>query len=223
MTTDLPPVVSDDELSSELISHWQGIVDLMAELANVPSAIITRAEPPMIEVLRASDTPDNPYHQGLRGEMNGHYCQHVIESRDRLHVRDARVDPDWQHAPEVDYGVVAYLGYPLYWPDGEVFGTICILDRKGNEFGSLCDRLLQQFRLLVQANLALVRRTEELQASMSEVRTLRGILPICAKCKKIRDDRGLWKQMEDYVTQHSDAMFSHGLCPDCVDAMMPGS
>jgi PAS domain S-box-containing protein len=59
------------------------------------------------------------------------------------------------------------------------------------------------------------RLIEELRVALSEVKTLRGLLPICASCKKIRDDRGHWEQLERYVDEHSEATFSHGLCPEC--------
>jgi hypothetical protein len=51
---------------------------------------------------------------------------------------------------------------------------------------------------------------------MKEINTLRGFLPICANCKKIRDDRGYWTQIEIYISKHSEAEFSHGLCPECM-------
>ena len=56
---------------------------------------------------------------------------------------------------------------------------------------------------------------EDLQKSLNEVKTLRGLLPICSSCKKIRDDKGYWNQIEYYVGSHSDAQFSHGICPEC--------
>lgn len=59
------------------------------------------------------------------------------------------------------------------------------------------------------------RLVQELQSALVEVRTLSGLLPICANCKKIRDDQGYWHHVEEYVTEHSDAVFSHGICPDC--------
>lgn len=61
----------------------------------------------------------------------------------------------------------------------------------------------------------LVERTLEVEEALSEIRTLRGIIPICAGCKKIRDDFGYWEQVESYVTRHTHALFSHGLCPGC--------
>ena len=63
---------------------------------------------------------------------------------------------------------------------------------------------------------------EELQKALGEVKQLSGILPICASCKKIRDDAGYWKQIESYITSHSDAQFSHGICPECVKKLYPG-
>lgn len=56
---------------------------------------------------------------------------------------------------------------------------------------------------------------EELQTALASIKTLHGLIPICANCKKIRDDRGYWNQLESYIKEHSNADFTHGLCPDC--------
>lgn len=61
----------------------------------------------------------------------------------------------------------------------------------------------------------------ELHMAMDEVKTLQGIVPICASCKKIRDDNGFWQQVEVYVSDHSDAKFSHGICPECFEKHYP--
>jgi hypothetical protein len=63
-------------------------------------------------------------------------------------------------------------------------------------------------------------RAEKLEKALNEIKTLKGILPICASCKKIRNDKGYWQQVEVYVGDHSDAEFSHGLCPECYDKAM---
>ena len=55
----------------------------------------------------------------------------------------------------------------------------------------------------------------ELQNALAQVKTLTGLIPICASCKKIRDDKGYWNQIENYLRDHSDAQFSHGICPEC--------
>ena len=61
----------------------------------------------------------------------------------------------------------------------------------------------------------------ELQKALNAVKTLGGLLPICASCKKIRDDKGYWNQIETYIREHSQAEFSHGICPDCIEKLYP--
>jgi PleD family two-component response regulator len=68
---------------------------------------------------------------------------------------------------------------------------------------------------------ALEQRTLELEKALAEIKVLQGIIPICSSCKQIRDDQGAWQQMEIYITEHSDALFSHGICPDCVKKLYP--
>jgi len=71
------------------------------------------------------------------------------------------------------------------------------------------------------ANNLLLRRNKSLQEALSEIKQLRGIIPICAACKKIRDDKGFWHQFELYVRDHSEAEFSHGICPECMKKVYP--
>ncbi len=81
---------------------------------------------------------------------------------------------------------------------------------------------------LESANRALQKEAEqkeklisELREAISEVKTLSGLIPICASCKKIRDDQGYWNQIESYIQKHSNANFSHGICPDCARKLYP--
>jgi PAS domain S-box-containing protein len=69
------------------------------------------------------------------------------------------------------------------------------------------------------AELELRKEHEKLQRAMEEIRTLSGLLPICAWCKKIRDDKGYWTLLESYIEKHSHASFSHSLCPECCERM----
>jgi len=69
------------------------------------------------------------------------------------------------------------------------------------------------------AEVALEEKHQKLLKAMKEIKTLSGLLPICASCKKIRDDKGYWKQLEIYIQQHSNAKFTHGLCPDCAKTL----
>jgi AmiR/NasT family two-component response regulator len=65
------------------------------------------------------------------------------------------------------------------------------------------------------------RLNAKLQDALAQAKTLSGLLPICASCKKIRDDEGYWSQLETYIQEHFDIQFSHGLCPECVNKLYP--
>jgi hypothetical protein len=69
---------------------------------------------------------------------------------------------------------------------------------------------------------ALEVKNRELEAALDNVKVLKGLLPICSYCKKIRDDQGYWNQLESFIDANSDAKFSHSVCPDCIDKHFPG-
>ena len=70
-------------------------------------------------------------------------------------------------------------------------------------------------------NAALEQRVAELSEAAEKVKLLSGLIPICASCKKIRDDKGYWSQVEVYIRDHSEATFSHGICPECAKTLFP--
>jgi len=78
----------------------------------------------------------------------------------------------------------------------------------------------QQEELLI-SHQQLEARNAALATALKDVKQLSGLLPICASCKKIRDDQGYWQQIEQYVQEHSDAYFSHGICPECQERLYP--
>lgn len=75
-------------------------------------------------------------------------------------------------------------------------------------------------RRMIEMQNNLAAKVEELRQAMDEIKTLRGIVPICSYCKKIRDDKGYWNQVEKYVSDHTEAKFSHGICPACFEKEM---
>ena len=65
------------------------------------------------------------------------------------------------------------------------------------------------------------RLIRQLEEALANVKQLKGLLPICASCKRIRDDRGYWNQIEEYIRKHTEAEFTHGLCPECARKLYP--
>ena len=107
-----------------------------------------------------------------------------------------------------EVGVGAYLRKPPHARDLESAITVALA-----RFGDLME--------MARLNEALQQSNAELQTALNQIQTLKGLLPICAQCKKIRDDKGYWHEVEVYIREHSDADFSHGLCPHCLRALYP--
>ena len=206
------------QLTDALLGKWQNVVDMVAELLAVPAGLIMRCQGDEIEVLVASASPENPYHPGEKEFLpgSGLYCETVIKTRQMLLVSNALKDEKWRNNPDIKLGMISYLGYPILLPQGEVFGTICVLDIEENRYSETHKKLLLQFKELIEAHLQLLFTTASLQDALLQVKTLQGMLPICAHCKKIRDDQGHWQQLEAYISQRSETRFSHGVCPDCL-------
>ena len=98
----------------------------------------------------------------------------------------------------------------------EIFGSTIHLAGKPSVSGSILDITKRK-----QAEKDRDKLIVDLRKSLSEVKTLRGFLPICSHCKKIRDDEGYWNQIELYIQKHSETEFSHGICPECAKKYYP--
>ena len=86
-------------------------------------------------------------------------------------------------------------------------------DQNGNPAGSIIN--LRDITDLKMAEEALLRERDKLKEALAKIKTLSGMLPICVSCKNIRDDKGYWNQIESYIREHSEAEFSHSMCPEC--------
>ncbi len=139
---------------SEIVGKWQEIVNLLAEIMHVPSALVMKVEPLNITVFVSSESKGNPYEQDEVSSLNtGLYCETVMKTRQPLLVPDALLEEEWKSNPDIKLGMISYLGFPIAWPDGHVFGTICVLDNKRNEYSEPYRKLLLQFREVLQADL----------------------------------------------------------------------
>jgi len=106
-------------------------------------------------------------------------------------------------------GAVDYLFKPV---DGD------LLRSKAHVF---CELSAQ--RVIIERQLEEIQaKNDVLERQLEEIQTLRGLVPICAKCKSVRDDSGFWQSIEAYVCEHSEAEFSHSVCPECANALYPG-
>ena len=218
------------EIPSEIVTNWQTIVDVVAKLVNVPAALIMRYAAPDIEVFTSSESIGNPYKAGDREvfENSGLYCETVIKTNAQLLIPDALSDENWKTNPDVKLNMISYLGVPISLPDSSPFGTICVLDNKPNHYSPSYQTLILQFRDLIESHLSMAYmnqmlgdKNRQLQDYFTELKVLRGLVPICSSCKSIRDDNNNWHPVEEYLYRNPEVRFSHGICPTCKDKLYP--
>lgn len=146
--------------------------------------------------------------------MNGFQIAEEIRNHDRMkHLPIIFISATSKDQQQVfrgyDLGAVDYLFKPVE-PN--------LLKSKVNIFCALS----RQRRVIQQQLEEIQAKNEVLHRQLEEIQTLRGLVPICARCKSVRDDSGFWQSIEAYVSDHSEAEFSHSLCPDCANALYPG-
>nr|WP_147663009.1 GAF domain-containing protein [Candidatus Prometheoarchaeum syntrophicum]QEE16128.1 GAF domain protein [Candidatus Prometheoarchaeum syntrophicum] len=209
------------EIPSDMIENWQKIVNVLAKIFNVPAALIMRVHPPTIEVFISSHTEENPYEKGEEAKLAGLYCTTVIQSQKQLLVPDALKDPVWDHNPDIELGMVSYLGMPIKWSNGDTFGTICVLDKKENSYSELYVETLSQFKEMVENQLNLIMKNQEILKINKEIDEFKKILPKCSYCENVRLPDETWVSIEEYLLKKQSTAVSHSICPDCTKIHFP--
>ena len=165
------------------------------------------------------------------------FCAHAILQTGPFVVPDATLDHRFSDNPLVngDPNIRFYAGVTLQTPAGFNLGTICVIDDKPRQITpeqlSALESLSRIASALLEHRLVVkdlcVREVEnqqlivDLKNTLAKVDTLTGLLPICASCKNIRDDKGEWSPVESYILNRSSAKFSHGICPGCLHKLYP--
>jgi len=149
--------------------RWQQTLGILADLLQVKAALVMRVHAREIEVFARDDGEGNVYEEREQAPLDtGLYCETVMSERAELMVPNALADHEWDHNPDIRLGMVSYLGLPLEWPTGNIFGTICVLDDRPHEYSQLNRATLQQFRDLVQDELALIFENHLLRQEVAE-------------------------------------------------------
>jgi diguanylate cyclase (GGDEF)-like protein len=150
----------EQEVAQDSMKVWQELVNLMAELCHAPAGFIVQATQKGFQVVVANQSEKNPYAAGdvVPNETNI-FCRKVVEKNKPLYVSNATQQEEWLSNPEVsDDRFNSYLGFPLHWPSGEVFGTICVMDFEITNYDEKYYRLLRHFKSIVERELKLLEQ-----------------------------------------------------------------
>ncbi len=148
-----------------LAKGWQEIIDLMAQIIDVPAGLIQRFDNDQIEIVVTSATNGNPFDAGgieplIAAES---FCDNVIRNKKMLKVPNALNDNYWRNTKEINLGMISYLGYPILWPSGNPFGTICVLDNKENHYKREYELLIEKFKDLIERELEIIEKNQALR------------------------------------------------------------
>ncbi|MGL4828008.1 MAG: sensor domain-containing phosphodiesterase [Vibrio sp.] len=150
-------------IPTTMLASWQNMLNLLAELLKVPATMIMRLRHHDLDVFCSSTGSDNPYKIGMTERLGkGLYCETVVNTHQILIVTNAELDPLWKDNPDMEFGMRAYCGLPLQWPNGELFGTLCVTDREEHHFLTTDQQLLYTLRESIEAQLKTLYQHETL-------------------------------------------------------------
>jgi GAF domain-containing protein len=115
------------KIPQHILEKWQGLVDTMTALLDVPAGRIARVSGSSLEILISGGTPENPYRAGEHLPLSGLYCESILRDRSHLLISDASTSPQWRGSPDAARGMISYLGFPIFRPDGTPFGPYAFL------------------------------------------------------------------------------------------------
>ncbi len=165
------------------LAKWQELVNLVAKIFGGSASLVCQITETGIRPVVSSDQESNPFPIGATFPIEAHtFCKEVITKQEPLYVPNAAEDPYWKASPVwTEHGFRSYYGVPLYWPDGQAFGTICIMDQVSTEYEEPFIHWLTCFRDLVEADLIsaaqYLNKSEFLAGVSHELRTpMNGII-----------------------------------------------
>lgn len=158
------------EVSEISIGKWQKTLNVIAELFEVPAALIMRVHPRQIEVLVSSHSEKNPYKPGEKANLgSGLYCETVMATNSQLVVPNSLMDEKWKNNPDVEINMISYFGIPLVWNNDEIFGTLCVLDNKTRNYSHLYQSLLWELKAIIENDFSQYTKMEEDLSILSTV------------------------------------------------------
>lgn len=155
------PIVKD-----EYFQQWQELLDLFAEFMEVPAVLLTNVDDMnQLFVMIKNRSAANPYQINKKFKLpgSGRYCEHVICQQQTLFVANANETPEWKDKYDAQLGMINYLGVPVTWPNGDAFGTLCVLDTKTHYYTELQLKMMVQLRNIFEAHLDILEKNLELE------------------------------------------------------------
>ncbi|AFA48592.1 PAS domain S-box protein [Acetobacterium woodii] len=163
------PHKEDIYIESSMLNKWQKFLDLFSEMIDIPIVLIMQLNQIDLEVIVQSIQESDIYRKNdLLSLKESSYSKAVIDTGNNLIIPNANLDKKWRDSRALALGLVAYIGFPIFWPSGEIFGTICALDLHEREFTSWSGQLLGQYAEIIQDDLSKIDALDDLKKAQAE-------------------------------------------------------
>ena len=164
----VPVSTGKPDIPESIQNKWQRIVDLVAKIMDVPTGLITRLTSENLEIFIASTTEGNPYKKNDRDVLGiGMFCETVAGRRTEMLVQNSEESVFWKNNPHAGLGMRSYMGVPIQWGDGELFGTFCMLNDRVNRFTELYRQLVLEFKEIIETDLEYIMLNEDLRKKLT--------------------------------------------------------
>ena len=143
------------QVNASVLESWESIANTLAEFCDVPAVLIRRLQGDHMEVISTSTLGNNPYQTGHKALLKDLYCALVVQEKKPLLIPNILKETGDANR-DTDLGMVSYMGVPLLWPDGEIFGTMSLLDTKEHTYTPRFENLICKFKELAETQLAML-------------------------------------------------------------------
>ncbi|MCY3410796.1 MAG: GAF domain-containing protein [Candidatus Heimdallarchaeota archaeon] len=198
-------------IDKSFLVRWQKILDHLGQYFNVPSALIMRVHPEEIEVFLKSQNKDNPYAIGHKEPLAGLYCTYVMEHNTELYVANALESDVWNNNPDIAVNMISYLGLPLSWPTGQIFGTVCVLDQAPVNIGQTYKNMLFIIQQLINSQLKMIYNLH-----LDNEKENDQFYRQCSYCKRIKFEK-TWVNVDQLFLRSLNMNISHVICSKCFE------
>lgn len=166
------------EIPEKTKQQWEKLLNLLVEKAAAQDAVLTKYNKPFLKIVKVVDHGENNFREGDKIKAVGHYCQAVLKNKSILEIENADKNKIWENTSEYQIGLKSYLGYPIFWPNQELYGTICIHDQQERKFGAEIKNQLQFSKDLIENSLEIFYQNKSKLKLSQYYSDLINILPV---------------------------------------------
>lgn len=161
-------MTNDNTVSQQITNKCNKLTNLLSSYLQIPYCLITQMKDNTIEIISQNTNQEGSHTTGSINNLNNPYCKNVITSKSRLQISNVLTENKWKNNLDLKLGIIAYLGYPLLLPNGKIFGTICVLDKKENNFSKEQEDLIICCKEIIELDLASYFLLDQKRISLEE-------------------------------------------------------